>query len=391
MNAATPIRLDSYSTFRGTTFHAKGNTTDNFGGKSDTLQLQTGRRIGYGTDMIGEIAVPVTGNISVLVPFLQYYSSLRFGQAIAPHQFAVESINTTTDVLTITAHPLAAGDAVYLHTEEAFPTLASGSVSNGTIYYAGNITTNTFKLYTNQSHATAGTGASLVDFSAAGTGTMWVLREFPLVITRRSGMKTTYRSVVPYKFPSIMANGGKLFMDGNLGFRAYPAIGTSPSGDGAGAFYTDASASFSSPGWDGNAALTSQNLSMQWGSTAPWDAVFGEEGAALSIEPELKAHGNGVWPHFKDTLEGFKATVRVRPLGISVPNLKALFATIPGAQTPVNDLVLTFGGYTWTFASAALLTPKEVIYSAKDTVSPELEFEMLGSASTDNKPGLTIA
>lgn len=389
-NPTLPLRLDAYPVFRGTSFHAKGNITDKFMRDADRFTLQSGREIGFSKSVIGDVTVPVVAPVATLVPLLQYYSSLRFGMAVAPYQFLVETINTTTDIVTITAHPFAAADAVYLRAEETFPTLGTGSLDNGTVYYVGNITTNTFKLYTNSTHATAGSGASLVDFSAAGTGAMWVAREFPLVINRRSGVARTWLNAAPIKFPSLTANGGKLFWEGDLGFRAYPKIGGAIA-DGLAAFYTEATAAYTSPTWDASGILTTQTLTAAWGGSAPWSAMFGENGAAITFEPQLKEQGNGVWAHVTDSLEGFKCTIRLKPIGITVPQLAALFTEMPGAQLTANNLVLTFGGYTWTFYNATLVTPKEVIFSAKDTVSPELEFEAFGNATSDNKPGFLIA
>ncbi|MBN9525789.1 MAG: hypothetical protein J0H82_06290 [Alphaproteobacteria bacterium] len=82
------------------------------------------------------------------------------------------TVNTTTDVITATGHALVNGNSCIVYTgyggSDALPT-STPQIVRGTVYYVGSVSGSTFKLYTTQASALAGTGA--IDFSTTGTGT----------------------------------------------------------------------------------------------------------------------------------------------------------------------------------------------------------------------------
>ena len=78
------------------------------------------------------------------------------------HTIATSDVNTSTEVITITGHGIATGDTI-LYGNGGGTTLAG--LTDGTVYYAIKVDTNTIKLATSSSNATAGTAIDLT-----GTG-----------------------------------------------------------------------------------------------------------------------------------------------------------------------------------------------------------------------------
>lgn len=83
------------------------------------------------------------------------------GVVIAP--FAVTA-DASLDTLTATAHSLLVGQPVYV-----VGTGQPGGVTATTIYYAGVITANTFKLYDTKANAVTGSATGLIDITTTGS------------------------------------------------------------------------------------------------------------------------------------------------------------------------------------------------------------------------------
>ena len=379
--------LDAYPAYRGVNLHAKGNIEDDPEREAKDFALQNGRMINYAAGILYRLKVPVVAPLASLIPLYQHLAKTRYGSAIAPAMFLVEAINTTTEILTITAHPFVDEDVVYVTWGETAPTLSAGSLSRTTAYYVNNLTADTLSLHPTANDASANTAA--INFTAAGTGGFWLTRQFPLVVNRRTDVARTYLNAMPVKYPGLDLNGGELFWNGNLEWACYPKRGAAVA-DAAAAFYTEGSAAYTSPTWDTAGILTSQDVSLAWGA-APFDAFFGEEGVSLSFEPQFAKKGNGIFPHATDILTGCKVTAKVKPIGLTVPQFMALFAEQLGAQLTSNNMVITVGGYTITLYAAQLKSPKSLTFSQKDGLCPELEFEAMGNATSDNKPPFLIA
>ncbi|MBY0451237.1 MAG: hypothetical protein K2X01_11495 [Cyanobacteria bacterium] len=99
--------------------------------------------------------------------------------------------DATTDIITCNAHGLvSAQPVVFKNSGGGLP----GGLTAGTTYYAGNITANTFKVYTNSSLTT------LVDITSAGTGT--------------HNLDGTYIHGVNTNFTTDFAAGDTIVIDG---------------------------------------------------------------------------------------------------------------------------------------------------------------------------------
>ncbi len=385
------ITLSAHAAFRGIALTAGGNITDKPMRKGELINLQSGVKIPWANELGYETSVPFVGGIADLMPLLAYYSGLRIGESVAPHQFLVTSV-AAGGVITLTGHPFTTGQKAWVRWQEDRPVLTTGdALAMGTDYFVRKIDGDTFTLH-RAVEDTADAGTNPLDFAAPATPpeVWWVTVEFPLTVARRTNKLRTYRNSLPVKFPTLMANGGKLFWSGGLDFRNYPGVGASP-GDGAGAFYAETPSVFSTPAFDGDAVLTARDLQIAWGDTAPWNAVFGEEGAVMTFEPSLKKQGNGLWDHATDNLDDWKSTIKIRPLGITVADLIALFGDLQGEVIESKTLTVFFSGWIFTFHGATLITPKEIIYGPKDNVAPELEFEVLGTiADSDGRVPFTV-
>lgn len=79
------------------------------------------------------------------------------------------AVNTSTDVVTYTAHSLVTGDTITYNNGGG--TSATG-LTSGTVYYAIRLTDNTFKVATSASNATAGTA---VDISGTGNNAQYFI------------------------------------------------------------------------------------------------------------------------------------------------------------------------------------------------------------------------
>ena len=97
---------------------------------------------------------------------LQYDSTALIfnGASTANKGFTNANVDASTDTITVTGHGLANGDAIVL-TADAGSTLAGG-LTAGTLYYAANITTDTFQV------STASDGSAIVNITSAGSGNM---------------------------------------------------------------------------------------------------------------------------------------------------------------------------------------------------------------------------
>lgn len=85
--------------------------------------------------------------------------------------FANTDINTSTDVITITSHGFTTADPVTVARSGGSGTFPTG-ITEGAVYYARNVSSNTVTLHTTAAGASANTG--VVDITAAGSGTFYI-------------------------------------------------------------------------------------------------------------------------------------------------------------------------------------------------------------------------
>ncbi len=101
--------------------------------------------------------------------------------------FANTDINTSTDVITITSHGFTTADPVSISRSGGAGTFPTG-ITEGVVYYARNVSTNTITLHTTGAGATGNTG--VVDITAAGSGTFYINKALMLWFGTLSTSKT---------------------------------------------------------------------------------------------------------------------------------------------------------------------------------------------------------
>lgn len=142
-----------------------------------TVSLQLGASYGG----LQNYSPGVVGQGSVVKDFLNYLYTVGAGQVmyeaskveIASSTFNLVSntdINTSTDVITKTAHGLVNGQAVLISAGTTLPTVSGTALTSTTSYYVANKTTNTFQLAYTYTSAVAGT--PVIDFTSQGVGTI---------------------------------------------------------------------------------------------------------------------------------------------------------------------------------------------------------------------------
>lgn len=87
--------------------------------------------------------------------------------ATNPKSFTHTDINTGTDVITITTHGYTTADPVSISRPGGVGTMPTG-ITEGAVYYARNVSSNTITLHPTAADATGNT--NIVDITAAGTG-----------------------------------------------------------------------------------------------------------------------------------------------------------------------------------------------------------------------------
>ena len=389
-NAASIKNLKGHTAFRGVSHNVRGDIREKPIQERENFRLgATGRDNAIVNQLGFEVSVPIVGTIADVLPILKSYQNARFGHAMGPESLRVESLNTGTDVLTITGHGIATATEVMVSWDEVAPTLSSGSLSQSTLYYWRSITADTGSLHPTANDATNNT--SPVNFSAAGTGDWWVNVQRTLTLNRNTGVKRTYRNVICTKLPTLVASGGKLMLAGDVVFRALPGWGYAPDGTDTAPFYAEVNEAYTPPAWSSGAALTAPALTdAAWGASAPWDAIRSEGGWQFEFTPALSPADDGLWPTATMVLDNFAITAKGKALGLTKPQYDAIQAFDLGELVTGDNLVVTFGGYTLTLIEA-MLDPAETIFSAEKRFVADMTWKAGGAGGTDNAPGFTIA
>lgn len=386
-NPASKLSLTGHGTFRGIDLHCRGDILDEpiredlafkltATGRDQSLVQKLGRRVTF----------PVVGTFASLLPLYAFFMSQPFGRCLGPHMFKVESLNTGTDVLTISGHPFTSGDAVQVTWDETAPTLAAGSLSKTTTYYARSASASTVTLHPTALDATGNTNP--VNFSADAVGDWFLCREIPLIVHRRSGVKRTYRNAVVEKLPDLVLSGGKLLFEGSLIFRCLPGLGTTPGAGDTAAFYAETNAAYTPPSWSGGDVLT-QVVSAAWGGSAPWSAFRCEGGFRASFTPQLADFDDGVWPAATLDYSGFTVEVKGKPIGITVPEYEAAMHEDLGVLLDGEDLAFSASGFALVLKQA-ILKPAATVYSPNNATVQELTWMAGGQGADDLRAPFSI-
>jgi len=317
-NVSTILGGPAVVQYRGASFFSKGNIT--LTNNKQTFPIVTDRfqkvdeRV---SDEELKVSFEPAGefeNLSVLWP----YASTVLGSLIAPQSQAVTGLNTATDVLTITAHGFATADPVLLHvsTGGALPTSAP-QVDNLTTYYVRAIDANTFTLHPTAVDANANTNP--INFSVAGTGTLYVDKDLPLTIWTFAGVKLVLFNAAITKMPALNLSATKTII-GNVEFEAFLRNGVDWSN--ATARWQITNAALTDTTFDPANILT-QPYTAAWGVTAPWSSFQTREGWVVDFNLALEAVMTDALGTVSRRLQGIDVTAKATPAGIDESQLLA--------------------------------------------------------------------
>lgn len=200
-----------------------------------------------------------TGRLADLAKYYPY-ASRRPGELMHLVE-RIASINTTTDVLTVTGNRFRLGHGVRI---ASFGTLPAG-VSASTKYYWRRIDADTGTLHTTEAAAIAGTGA--VDLTTAGTGRHMLIEEEELVIwSINEGRGIRFHNAVVDQQPELQLRGNTTAF-GEIGLEFWRKHGTDPATDNC--FYTEITTAPTFTPYDPADDVT-QVYTAGWGVSAPW-------------------------------------------------------------------------------------------------------------------------
>jgi len=295
------------------------------------------------------------------------------GSLATPNSLAVSAINTTSNQLTVTAHGLATADDVLVHmsTGGTMPALASGTLSNSTRYYVKVVDANTLTLHVDAAAATAGTGA--LDFTDSGTGTLYVDRDYPLVIHTFSGVKLTLHNAAITKMPGINAQATDTLL-GDVEFEAFLRNGANWSD--ANSRWTIAAVALSDTSFNPTQILT-QGYSGAWGA-APWDSWQTKAGFSVNFETAWEDVTSDALGVVTKRLKSLKVTAKAQPLGFTEQQIleKLLIqntGAVRGRSLSGADLNIAGTGVYIRLYGAALKTGPQNFSSGNERVG-ELEW-----------------
>lgn len=135
----------------------------------------------------GSVAMPANADILALL------LSTMLGTVVSANVAAGQTftVDAGTDIATAAAHGLANGQAIKVASATTLP----DPLVAGTVYYAGTLTTNTFKFYTTYSNAINETSA--IDLTDTGTGTHTMTPEvYTHTITPSSSSTPNFHTIL---------------------------------------------------------------------------------------------------------------------------------------------------------------------------------------------------
>lgn len=318
VNTATILGGPALVQYRGASFYSKGNIT--LSNTKATFPIVTDRfqkvdeRV---SDEELKVSFEPAGEFESLA-VLWPYASTVLGSLIAPQSQAVTNLDTATEILTITAHGFATADPVLLHvgTGGALPT-STPQVDNVTTYYVRVIDANTFTLHDTAAHASANTNA--INFTVAGTGTLYVDKDLPLTIWTFAGVKLVLFNAAITKMPSLNLSAVKTII-GNVEFEAFQRNGVDWSNSTA--RYQITNAALTDTTFDPANILT-QPYTAAWGVTAPWSSFGTKEGWVVDFNMALEGVMTDALGTVTRRLQGLDVTAKAIPAGIDESQLMA--------------------------------------------------------------------
>lgn len=364
MNAATILGGPALVKYRGATFYSKGDIVLTPTKQTFPIEID---RFGKVDERVSDEELKVTfepsgqwQNLGVLWP----YPATLLGSLIAPESQAVTAIDTGTDALTVTAHGFTTEDDILVHMATG-GTIPSG-LSSSTRYYVRAVDVDTLTLHPTAADATANTNT--VNITDSGTGTLYVDRDYALVIHTFAGVKLTLFNAAITGMPNILLSTTRTLI-GAVEFEAFLRNGSEWSDTAA--RWAIESEALSDTSFDPANILT-QPYTLAWGS-APWDALQTKEGVEIAFNIGLDPVMTDSLGTVTRRLTSLEAVARAQPVGISESQLLTKL-TLQGAgaargtSLSGDDLNVSGTGVYVRIYGAALRTGPQQFGSQSDRV-----------------------
>jgi hypothetical protein len=367
VNAATILGGPALVKHRGATFYSKGNIA--LAPTHETFNIEVDR-YGKVDERVSNHGLKVTFDPAgewESLPVLWPYASTLLGSLIAPASTLVSAINTTSNELTATAHGLTTADAVLVHVDTGgtLPA-ATPALSNKTTYFVRVIDANTVTLHPTASDATGNT--NVIDLTAAGTGNLYVDRDWPLVIHTFAGIKLTLFNAAVTRMPNISLSAVKTLI-GTVEYEAFLRNGTEWSN--ATARWQITNEALSDTTFD-PANIKTQPYVGAWGS-APWDAFDTKEGFEFSFPMQLDPVTDDSLGVVTRRLRSLEATLQAQPIGLDENQVLTKMAlqdtgAVRGRSLSGDNLLVSGTGVFVQLYGAALKTSALNYSAAQDRV-----------------------
>lgn len=306
-NLALRISGPAVVTYKGQTFASKGDIT----------LAQEKTTFAITSDPLGDIDQRTLENVSTLsfqpvgewtaLTVLWPAGLQTIGELTTPRRsFLPAAVNTTTEVITVTAHGFATGAAVRFF---SYGTLPAG-LTAGVLYFLRAASADSVTAHATRAAALAGTGA--INLTDAGTGThVWIEQE-PLVIVSSEGERYTFHVAALANYPAITGTATDTLI-GAVTFDLFRICGVGAAA--ANSLVTIDSAIYTPPAIDPASILT-QGYTFSWGA-APWADLQTLDGIRWSPTFETAPISDDANGQVGKRVTGVTVTVACRPLGIS--------------------------------------------------------------------------
>lgn len=224
----------------------------------------------------------------------------------------IVSVDTGTEIVTF--DDLARfrdGAPVVFTTHGTLPT----GLSAGTTYFLHKLSSTTGTLHTTEANALAATSA--INLSATGTGAM-VEQEY-LIVHAFNGDKYTFHNAAVVASPEMNLTAGATPI-GEVTWECFRKFAVAPTN--AASLYTKATASVTDTSFAASDIVT-EVYDFAWGASAPWSAMNTPDGIRVSFPLNLAPITDDTVGVISRRITSASASVKARPLGITVDQLLA--------------------------------------------------------------------
>lgn len=281
---------------------------------------------------------------------------------------AIVSVDAGTEIVTFDdLSRFRDGAPVVFATHGSLPT----GLTAGTVYYLHKLSSTTGSLHTTEANALANTSA--VNITATGTGSM-IEQEY-LVVHGFNGDKYTFHNAAVVASPEMALSAAATAI-GEVTWECFRKFSTAPTN--AASLYTKATASVTDASFAASDIVT-EVYDFTWGASAPWSAMNTPDGIRAAFPLQLAPITDDTVGITSRRILSASATVRARPLGITVDQLLAKLTPQDtgagrGRRLSSSDALNVSGSALYLRLYAPQVTNPPVQFSAQNDRVGEIEW-----------------